>query len=282
MPELPEVETIARRLNTVLPTKVITELTVFHPKSFKGHETEILNHEIKKVSRKAKIIIIELSNQLFLLIHLKMTGQLIYSHGQTRIGGGHPTADWVSDLPSKHTRIQLSFADGSQLFFNDQRLFGWIKVADDEYLRKELVKFGPDIIDPSLTAETLFNHFKKKSVAIKVALLDPSIVAGLGNIYVCDALNVAQIDPFRPSKSLSLDEVKKVLEASRQTVEKGIELGGTTFDGMYVDIDGFAGKYQGVVRVYGRENKPCLNCGNLITKKKLAGRGTYYCPSCQT
>lgn len=281
MPELPEVETIVRKLAEVLPGQRIETVRVYHPKPFSGEPESLVGVQVEDVSRRAKITRLSLSDGRNLIIHLKMTGQLIYVDDDVRLGGGHPTADWVSELPSKHTRVELGFEQGRKLFFNDQRLFGWMKVVDNSELAHAYAGLGPDIIDPALTAEYLIAKLKNKSVPIKLAIMDNAIVCGLGNIYACDALNLAQIHPQRPAKSLSAAEVTRLLEASRTTILKGIELGGTTFDGHYVDVGGFAGQYQSVVRVYGREGKPCLNCGTPIQKIKLGGRGTYFCPNCQ-
>ncbi|HYD35640.1 MAG TPA: bifunctional DNA-formamidopyrimidine glycosylase/DNA-(apurinic or apyrimidinic site) lyase [Vitreimonas sp.] len=281
MPELPEVETIVRKLQQLLPGKHIVQVEKFHPKSFQGEHSMIEGAEIQQVSRRAKVINIHLNQNRHLLVHLKMTGQLIYLDDTVRVGGGHPTADWVQALPSKHTRVALSFADHSKLFFNDQRLFGWLKTVKSADLPLFFEGMGPDVIDPLVTPEYLAQIFKSRSVPVKQLIMDNTIMCGLGNIYACDALNVAQIHPLRPGKSLSFEEIERLLAASRKVLLKGIELGGTTFDGKYVDVDGMAGKYQSIVRVYGREGKPCLHCGTPIEKIQLGGRGTYFCPSCQ-
>lgn len=281
MPELPEVETIVRKLALVLPGQVIKKVTLFHPKTFHGDSTSLVGLKVENITRRAKIMRFNLSDGRNLVVHLKMTGQLIYVDGELRLGGGHPTADWVHDLPSKHTRVMVEFEQGKTLFFNDQRLFGWMKLVTDEEVAALYSGLGPDVTDPALTTDYLVEAFRRKSVPIKVAIMDNAIMCGLGNIYACDALNLAKIHPQRPAKSLSETEVDRLLKASQETLTKGIELGGTTFDGKYVDVDGFAGQYQSVVRVYGREGKPCLNCGHSIVKTKLGGRGTYFCPNCQ-
>lgn len=281
MPELPEVETIVRKLRQVLPGKKITQVTKLHAKTFVGDESLLSSLEILDVSRRAKVIRIHLPEKQNLLIHLKMTGQLIYVNGETRVGGGHPTTDWVMQLPSKHTRVHFTFSDQSSLYFNDQRLFGWIKVMPDDEVEKSFSAFAPDVIDDSFSPEYLKPKLKNKSQNIKQVLLDNTIMAGLGNIYACDALHLAKIHPLRPAKSLSEEEIVTLVAAAKETLHKGIELGGTTFDGKYVDIDGLAGKYQSVVRVYGREGKPCGVCGTPIEKIQVGGRGTYYCPMCQ-
>ncbi len=287
MPELPEVETIVRKLDQVLPGKVVVKIVVFHLKSWQGPVPETLaGYRIVQVTRRAKVIRIVLLHPKTLdktnfLVHLKMTGQLIYVDPQQRLGGGHPTADWVDKLPSKHTRIAFELNDQATLFFNDQRLFGWVKVMSDEEVESVFAKLAPDIIDEQVTVEYLKPLLARRSQAIKQVIMDTAVMCGVGNIYACDALNLARIHPERPAKSLSTAEIEQLLNATKQVINQGIELGGTTFDGKYVDIDGLAGQYQSIVRVYGREGKECLYCQGPITKTKLGGRGTYYCLKCQ-
>lgn len=282
MPELPEVETIRRRLAEVVVGKVIAGVSVFRTKSFVGDQAAIVGTTIVAIRRQAKVLEIALSNQLSILVHLKMTGQLIVACGDQRVGGGHPTADWVRDLPSKHTRVEITFQDeDTQLFFNDQRVFGWLKVVDNTQKKTELAQYGPDINDLQLTTDYFWQGLQKTRMPIKVRLMDSHFVAGVGNIYACDALNLAKISPFRAANTLSRDESDRLYMAAKQVIERGIALGGTTFDGKYVGIDGFAGGYQAEVLTYGRKGEPCKNCGTALEKATLGGRGTYYCPTCQ-
>lgn len=281
MPELPEVETITRRLRKVLPGKVIEGVTVYSAKSFSGQPSAIIGARIESVERRAKVMSLVLSNGLKIATHLKMTGQLIYLDSSTRVGGGHPTADWVHELPSKHTRIEYQLSAGAKLFFNDQRLFGWMRVLPADEHAAMFTHFGPDIIEPKVTVEYLIPILARKSVSIKQVIMDNQVVAGIGNIYACDCLNLARISPFRPAKSLTVTEIETLLAAAKQVIARGIELGGTTSDGKYVDIDGFAGGYQHELLAYDRLDKPCYNCGSNILKAKLGGRGTYWCSVCQ-
>lgn len=280
MPELPEVETIARRLATLIPGKTLRSIEVHREKSFQGNISLVRNQLIKRVSRRAKIIQILFQNNLSFLVHLKMTGQLIYVDDHTRVGGGHPTADWVSALPTKYTRVTLHFSDKSHLFFNDMRVFGWVKVVDESGVEREFSSLGPDVIDKSLTADYVLQKLKNRRVPIKQIIMDNTLMCGLGNIYACDALNLSKIHPERPASSLSPTEVENLVTASKYVLQKGIEYGGTTIDN-YVQVDGFAGKYQEVMRVYGRVGLPCRECKTRIMKIRVGGRGTYYCPNCQ-
>lgn len=281
MPELPEVETITKRLKPYLVEKTISEVVQHHPKTFHGSPKTVEGLKITDVSRRAKMIRIQLEKNQNLLIHLKMTGQVIYVDDQHRVGGGHPTEDWISQLPSKHTRTEIHFVDGAKLFFNDQRLFGWIKVMTDEEVDKEFAKYAPDVISPLFTLEYFSEVVQRRGMPIKLLIMDNTIVSGIGNIYACDALNLARISPFQKANSLTSDQIETLYNAVKATIQKGIDLGGATTDGKYIDVHGFAGKYQLQARVYDRKGKECLNCGGEIVKEKLGGRGTYYCSNCQ-
>ena len=281
MPELPEVETIKRRLQEVIPGKRINDVQVFKDKSFQGEPEALINRVIEKVTRRAKILNFHLDSGLHLLTHLKMTGQLMYVDDTRRVGGGHPTDDWVKELPSKHTRIQYSFDDGTHLFFNDQRIFGWMRVATPEEYAGMIEELGPDVNSDELTYEYLRDKLARRRQPIKVVIMDNTVMSGLGNIYACDTLNAARISPFRLANSLSPEEVERLLQTAKAIINLGIDLGGTTFDGKYVDIHGMAGGYQSHALTYGREGLPCYNCSSPIKKSKLGGRGTYYCEVCQ-
>lgn len=282
MPELPEVETIRTRLSEVIVGHTITSVEILRAKCFQGDQNQLIGAVITAVERRAKVLSLELSTGQSLLIHLKMTGQIIVISNQQRVGGGHPTADWVRDLPSTHTRVIFHFQDpNTTLFFNDQRVFGWLKLVDVHQKQIELAHYGPDIISPDMTPERFWDGLQRTRRPVKVRLMDSQFVAGVGNIYACDALNRAGISPLRPSNSLTRLEAEKLYTATVAVIQKGIELHGTTFDGKYVGVDGFAGGYQKEILVYGRKDQPCKQCGQRIAKQTLAGRGTYYCPSCQ-
>lgn len=280
MPELPEVETIAQRLQSVLPGKIIAAVNILHPKSFQGQKSQLVAKSVVDISRRAKIITISLSDSTSLLVHLKMTGQLIYIDENVKLGGGHPTADWTRDLPSSHTRVIVSFEGGSNLYFNDQRIFGWVRHVGVDAVAQEFKNYGPDIINPEITLEYLFQKAQRRSITIKQFLLDNSVAAGVGNIYACDALNLAKIHPTRTAQSLTRDEMERLLTATKTVIHLGIEHGGASID-TYVTAEGLTGTYQNIRRVYAREGEPCPNCGAPTQKMKIAGRGTYFCENCQ-
>jgi formamidopyrimidine-DNA glycosylase len=281
MPELPEVETVVTQLKKFLIGKKIQSIDVRKEKSWRGNPDLLIGAKILTISRRSKMLRIHFSNHRNVLIHLKMSGQLLYVEGDIRVGGGHPTADWVDKLPSSHTRVIFTFSDNTKLFFNDQRMFGWVRFAADKKVEEEFAKLAPDIIDPIITPEYLFAKIHHRRVPIKQLIMDNTIVAGVGNIYACDALNLARISPLRSAATLSLEEAKKLVSAMKKVIRLGIEKGGATVHGKYVNVHGLAGKYQDFMRVYSRAGKKCPNCGAKIVKIKLAGRGTFYCPECQ-
>jgi formamidopyrimidine-DNA glycosylase len=279
MPELPEVETIVKRLKSSLVGEVIDSVEVRREKSFGGDEKLLVGRKIVDVLRRAKMIRISLDKDN-LLIHLKMTGQTILVEKGKRLGGGHPTADWTNDLPSSHTRVIIKLKSGKVLYFNDQRVFGWIRLMDEKEIQQEFAKYGPDIIDPQVTAQFLFEKMSNRKAAVKLVLLDNKVVAGIGNIYACDGLFLAGVDPSKPAKELSLVQVKKLLSSVKKVINKGIKLGGATID-TYRNVDGLSGGYQDVVLVYGKEGQPCPTCGAKIERFKQGGRSTFWCKFCQ-
>lgn len=281
MPELPEVETVRRQLSQVIVGREIADVQVLKAKSWNGELKDVVDQKVTGIDRRSKVLLIRLANDHTLMVHLKMSGQLIFVDGEFRTGGGHPTADWIQDLPSGHTRVIFTFADGTKLFFNDQRIFGWIRLLSSEAADRSLEGLAPDVIDPLITAEYLFEKSQRRSIPIKQFIMDNQIVAGVGNIYACDALNLAKISPLRPASSIPKEKMIRLLKAMREVVELGIELGGATAHGKYVHVTGLAGKYQDKMRVYGKKGEPCPNCGAMIIKMKLGGRGTFYCPNCQ-
>lgn len=299
MPELPEVETIRRQLKEVLTGKVIVNVEVLRAQSFFGDPKKLKGWKIQDIQRKSKVIEIMFEGKAeMVIVHLKMTGQLIYtektrkvknsknqnmdSNLEKRIVGGHPTADWVNDLPSKHTRVVWTFKDQSRLFFNDMRVFGWMKLIEKEKYEKEIRKMAPDVIDKDFTDSYLFNVLKKTKKAVKIVLLDQDKIGGLGNIYVNDALFLAGINPLKNADSLNQSEVKKLHSAAVEVINLGIKYGGASAsDEKYVNASGLGGKYQEHFLVYQRDGQECPKCGTKIEKIKLGGRGTFFCPKCQ-
>jgi len=281
MPELPEVETIRRQLNEVLVGKKILKIEVLREKSFGGDSREMVGWQVESVKRKAKVIEFYFKNRgEMMIIHLKMTGQLVFVNGKKRVVGGHPTADWVKDLPSRHTRIIINFIGGSKLFFNDMRVFGWMRMVDKEKYEKETRKTAPDVTEKEFDLEYLTGVLKKSGKAVKLVLMDQEKIGGVGNIYANDALYLAKVMPNRKANSLSVAETKNLLAAVREVINRGIKYGGASAAN-YVDTKGLGGTYQDHFLVYKKDGQKCDKCGGKIQKMKIGGRGTFYCPSCQ-
>ncbi len=280
MPELPEVETIARRIEPHLVGKKLLRVVTCHKKSVQGDITLVESFKLTAVFRRAKMLVLQFKNENALLIHLKMTGQILYQDPVVRLGGGHPTADWIAELPSKHTRAILEFSDESKVFFNDMRLFGWIKAVNPIQLEQAFQKYAPDITSLEITLKLFFAKLQRSRQPIKVVIMDQAVIAGVGNIYANDALHLAKIHPARPANSLSKRESGVLLAALQNVIQLGIERQGATIHS-FRHIDGFAGSYQEIVRTYGKDGEPCSNCGTPIERTKIGGRGTFFCPQCQ-
>lgn len=274
MPELPEVETIRRQLKEVLIGKKILEIEVLNEKSFLGNKKDILGLQVKDILRKAKVIEIVLEKDVSVFIHLKMSGQLIFES---------PPNPPLKKGKGRHTRVILSFEDGSKLFFNDLRKFGWMRVvrSTDEQMNRLTDGSGvPDVVDKEFTVEYFKNVLKKSKRAIKIIVSDQNLMGGVGNIYANDALYLAKVRPDRASNTLSDGEIKQLYEAIVKVINLGIKYGGAS-ERDYVDTKGGKGTYQDHFLVYQQDGKPCKECGAKILKMKIGGRGTYYCPKCQ-
>lgn len=314
MPELPEVETIRRGLNNFIVGKKIKKVEILCDKSFIGPKELIEGQEILKIRRFGKALVLDFKNQVSMMIHLRMTGQLIYrAHGaesgkayaemiasgdfktalytEESFAGGHPTDSFFSELPNNQTRVYFKIVDAihknedensGTLYFNDQRKFGFCKVLEtseveqDSFIQK-LAK-EPWQMDASEFKKNLMRH---RNAEIKPTILDQTVIAGLGNIYADEALFSAKIHPERLVSSLSDEEITDLLESARIVMQKSIDSGGSTM-ATYVKADGTRGDYlQKFAQVFRREGEPCYRCGTEIIKFKVAGRGTHICPNCQ-
>lgn len=293
MPELPEVETIVRDLKKTIIGQTIGSVFVDHaktvaPLTIKEFELQLKGLKISEVSRRAKIIIISL-NQIsktaipyFLLIHLKMTGQLIFTPQKGKIViGGHPQPGGATDLPNKFTRINLKFKDGGNLYFNDMRKFGWARLMTEDEKNKTLKPYGVEPLSVYFTEDILKNIFTRfKNRSIKKALFDQNYIAGLGNIYIDEACFISGIKPDKQASLLTDSEIKNLRNAIISVLKLSIKSRGTSARN-YVTADGTKGGFVKHLKVYGREGKECKTCGTLILKIKHAGRGTHFCPECQ-
>lgn len=290
MPELPEVETIRRDLSALLGSKIVA-LKIFSPKTA-SHSAAffiktLVGQKLIKIERRGKLLILSFANGFFLLIHLKMTGQLIFQSPKTKIVGGHSLSEGSYDksvggqLPNKHTRAVFYFSGGGQLFFNDLRKFGYLKLVKKLELEKILKdNYGPEPLTPEFSADRLREILKSRKTNIKAALLNQKLIAGLGNIYVDEVLFAAKINPNRVANKLKFAEINLLIKEANRIIKKAIAYRGTTFNN-YVDSRGKKGNFSKLLKVYGRGGEKCLVCGRIISKIKLAGRGTHYCPNCQ-
>jgi len=287
MPELPEVETVKRGLSRLLPGLVMTKIVSDNPKSFPNAEHDVaqflLGAEIIEVTRRAKVLLIELSTKYSLVIHLKMTGQLVYRSETVKFGAGHPNASLVGELPDKSTRVTLDLSNGARLFFNDQRKFGWVRLIPTvEIPQIDFFKrVGPEPLSEEFTWQVMQGRLsRRKNTNIKAALLDQSVLAGVGNIYADESLWGARIHPATLVKDVTDNKIKLLHKALRDVLQLSIDKGGST-DQHYVDAEGKPGKYLTFANVFRREGKACGRCDSIIEKSRVAGRGTHTCPVCQ-
>ncbi|MDR0415862.1 MAG: bifunctional DNA-formamidopyrimidine glycosylase/DNA-(apurinic or apyrimidinic site) lyase [Propionibacteriaceae bacterium] len=288
MPELPEVETVRRGLERLAVGRRIGEVKVHEAKSFPV-ETGTWADAVRLIEgaavtaarRRAKVLILDLDNGLSLVAHLKMTGQMIV-RGSENWGAGHPTDSFLGDLPDRSTRLEFGLSDGSRLFFNDQRKFGWVKaVPTDEVEQLPFIAaLGPEPFGPAGFPEFRRRIARRARTSIKAALLDQTVVAGIGNIYADESLWMARLHPAKTVGDVSARQLRAVYDAAGEVMTLSIDLGGST-DRNYVDAEGKRGSYLGFANVFRREGQPCRRCGAAIVKTRVAGRGTHLCPHCQ-
>jgi len=284
MPELPEVETVRLGLSALLPGRRIKTVTHDWEKSFPNAAQDvrafIVNATVQAVRRRAKVLIINLSTSYSLVIHLKMTGQLVFRSDHERFGAGHPSSSLVGELPDKSTRVVITFQDGSRLFFNDQRKFGWMRLlptAEVENL-DFFQKVGPEPLADDFTVANFIDRlYRRKHSGIKAVLLDQTVVAGIGNIYADESLWGAKIHPETKVECIPVPQLGALYESLRAVLRLSIEKGGST-DRNYVNHEGKRGSYLTFANVFRREGQPCRRCGAIIIKLRVAGRGTHICP----
>ena len=331
MPELPEVETIRRGLAQIIVGKTISGQENYNsPKSFPNTQADVaqfmISATVREVRRRAKVLLIDLSSEYTLVIHLKMTGQLVFIPSETsagtelpvsgspgasgpsvlprfagkakpssasstpasaqdeRFGGGHPSDSFIHALPDNTTRQRIDFGDGSHLYFNDLRKFGWIKlypsieVSNIDFMQR----VGPEPLEEAFTNTEFISRVRRRNgTTIKAAILDQTVLAGVGNIYADESLWGAKIHPATRVREVSDNQLATLLEQIKFVMNLSIEKGGST-DKNYVDAEGKKGSYLAFANVFRREGKPCQRHPDvLIEKSRVAGRGTHVCPVCQ-
>lgn len=274
MPELPEVETIKLQLKNkilgkkILKTEALTSKIINIPIAAFIKDTQ--GAAFKDITRRAKILILELSNGVYLLVHLKLSGHLIYQKEKAK--------------NSKYAHIIFHLSGGGKLVFDDFRKFGYVKsIKNKEELDKLLKEenFGPEALSQDFTLEKFKESLAKKPKSpIKPLLMDQTFLAGLGNVYAQEACFYAKISPKRKVKTLKDSEIKNLYKAIREILISAIKKRGTSVDA-YLDAKGKQGEFQNYLKVYGREGKACFRCGAKIKKIVMGSRGTSYCPKCQ-
>jgi formamidopyrimidine-DNA glycosylase len=273
MPELPEVETIKNTLKQLITGKRIDKVTVRWPNIIKQPDDVqqfaymLTGQTFRDMSRKGKFLLFHLDDYT-LISHLRMEGKYSVDPGDTPI--------------KKHTHVIFALSSGEELRYNDVRKFGTMHITKkgEEFAGKPLTQLGPDPFETAFTPEYLRGKLQKTERVIKAVLLDQTIVAGLGNIYVDETLFKAGIHPLRKANKLTKKEVEAVRKEAILTLEEAVELGGTTIRS-YVNSQGDMGMFQQQLFVYGKANEACPNCGRQIVKMKVSGRGTHVCLSCQ-
>jgi formamidopyrimidine-DNA glycosylase len=287
MPELPEVETVRRGLHELIIGREVIRVDHDTPKGFPNAPADVkqflIGAKITDVRRRAKVLLIDLSTEYTLVIHLKMTGQLVFRANGVAFGAGHPNDSLIGELPDKSTRVTFEFADGSRLYFNDQRKFGWVRlmpsieVPNIDFMQK----VGPEPLDTNFTSQEFTQRFKRRAkTSIKAALLDQSVIAGVGNIYADESLWGARLHPSTLVGAITDEQFALLYKELRAVLALAIEKGGST-DRNYVNAEGKKGSYIDFARVFRREGLPCPRCNTVIIKSRVAGRGTHTCPVCQ-
>lgn len=272
MPELPEVETVRATLSNLIINKQVRDVDIFYEKiirniSIKEFKKELINQTIDEVKRTGKYLIFVLGD-ICLISHLRMEGKYFIKN--------------ADEPKEKHEHVIIYFTDGSTLRYHDTRKFGTMDLVlkDQLYNTSPLSKLGPEPFDKEMTLKYLREKLSKKSIAIKSALLDQTIMTGLGNIYVDEVLFLTHLHPEKPSNSLTDTEIQNVIKNSKFVLNKAIKLGGTTIRS-YTSSLGVTGRFQNELNVHTKEGEHCIFCNTIIKKIKVNGRGTYYCEECQ-
>jgi formamidopyrimidine-DNA glycosylase len=277
MPELPEVETICRSLKPHILHKQIGGVSVFWPAALAAPPGVkvpdiLLGRDVESVTRRGKYLLLALSQGLSLVIHLRMTGQLVF----------HAAERGRAEM-AKHTHVIFYFK-GGELHFTDTRKFGRIQIIDTLDINSQITaKLGPEPLDETFACDVLRARLasRHKTAAIKSALLNQEVVAGLGNIYADEVLFAAGVRPTRSVKNLKPAEIMLIHQAIRDILTASIAVHGTTFRD-YCDGEGQAGDFQKNLKVYGRRGKPCVVCATALENERISGRSSVFCPACQT
>ena len=272
MPELPEVETVKEALKLEVLNKKIVDVNIIYnniieyPK-VEDFKKEIINQTINDIKRRGKWLMFELDNY-YLLSHLRMEGKYHIRK--------------LKDPYNKHEHVSFIFSDNTELRYMDTRKFGRMHLIKKEDLNncKPMNELGLEPFDDNLSIAYLHDKYIKKKLPIKTVILDQSIIVGIGNIYADEILFLSKINPLKKTNELNNDELNNIIKYTKEVLTKAIKLGGTTIRS-YESSEGVHGRFQNELLVHGKDKEKCPNCSSKITKIKVGGRGTYYCPTCQ-
>lgn len=275
MPELPEVETIVRQLREPITGQVVKRVDILRPSQWKQNEPKeveklLKNKQITGINRRAKFIVIELEKDYYLIIHLRMSGKLIWSNTQPQV--------------DKYSRTILYFKSGSSLQFNDTRALGTLALLNSNEKKEWIKRIGLEPLNDDWHLETLKLIFNRSKLEIKPLLMDQTKIAGIGNIYANEILFRSQIHPERRANTLSDKEIKHLFENIPKVLQLAVDNMGTSLgDGTsnYRSLYNIEGDFQNMLMVYGREGEPCRKCDSLIIRIKQKGRSSYFCGECQ-
>ena len=266
MPELPEVETVASALRAAVLERQIVAVTALDPKLAHLERAQLPGRHLRAIGRRGKFINCWLSDRRVLQLHLMMSGRLLLRAG--------------SDPPDRFARALIELDDGRQLRFCDARRFGRAAVLSPSQYRSFDARLGPEPLQRRFSARALGERLAGRRVALKTALLNQQVLAGIGNIYADEALFRARLSPLRPAGGLDQGDLRRLHRALRHVLRASLALGGTTF-GIYANAHGDAGAFQAMLRVFRRTGEPCPRCRSPISRSIVGGRATHYCPRCQ-
>lgn len=284
MPELPEVETIRRGLEGKLVGQIITNVDCDSPRHLNykidSYRKKIVGAKVLAVKRRAKMLYLELSDDRYLAIHLKMTGQLVFKHKKAVVIGGHPIKGGDLELPNKFTHVIFYFKSGDVLYFNDTRKFGWARLLNHKEFTAELARlgYGPEPLTDDFNYDYFLSILKRyPNRKIKQTLLDQKLIAGIGNIYADEDCYYAKVRPQRKVSTLTINEKKLLFEGIKKILPKAVEYGGSSI-ASHLDAFGRKGSYSQFHMVYAQYGEPCGVCGTKLERITVAGRTSTYCP----
>ena len=275
MPELPEVEVVRRGLARRVVGHRITGVDVLHPRSIRRHPPggtdfaeRLIGRRVEAARRRGKYVWLPLDDGAALLGHLGMSGQLLVRPAAT--------------APSPHLRVRVRLDDGAELWFVDQRTFGGLLVSEGgAALPVEIAHIARDPLDQHFDVDAFTEALRRRRTGLKRALLDQTLVSGIGNIYADEGLWRARLHYARPTDTLRRREVAAVLEGTRTVMTAALAAGGTSFDALYVDVDGESGYFTRSLAVYGRAGEPCRSCATPVRRDPFMNRSSFSCPRCQ-